>query len=65
MRVLILGASGYLGQTVAHHLGKDHEVYGTYHAQATRYGDRNNMFQLDLGDTYSMRAIYLRTIGLW
>ncbi len=57
MRVLILGASGYAGRAIAQQLGKDYEVYGTYHTQAQQYSVHNRMFQLELSDIDSTKAI--------
>ncbi len=60
MRVLILGASGYAGQAIAHKLEENHDVYGTYHTQTEQYRGNNRMFQYELGDTNLVKSILNR-----
>lgn len=57
MKVIVLGASGYVGRAIVRQLENDHEVYGTYHTQAKRYGDQSRMFQYDLGDPSALKSL--------
>ena len=57
MRILILGASSYAGQVIAKTLAENHEVYGTYHTQKKSCLAENKMFQMQLGDSDSIKNI--------
>lgn len=57
MRILILGASGYAGQAIAKKLMENHEVYGTYHTQENSCLAENKMFQMQLGNSDSIKRV--------
>lgn len=48
MKILILGASGFVGNTIFNVLDKDHDVYGTYFSQIHKYADMKKMYHLDI-----------------
>ncbi len=57
MRILILGASGYAGQTIAKRLMEDHDVYGTYHTQKSSCLAANKMVQIQLDNFDSIKRV--------
>lgn len=46
-KVLILGASGYVGSSIYHQLSKHYEVYGTYHS-SNRDNEDDHFFHMDI-----------------
>jgi dTDP-4-dehydrorhamnose reductase len=57
MRILILGASSYAGQAIAKTLMENCEVYGTYHTHNNSCLARHKMFQMQLGNSDSIKNI--------
>lgn len=58
MRILVLGASGYVGSKVMDVLSKaDQEVYGTYCNTNEAYKNNKFMFQYKLGDNSALNKI--------
>lgn len=53
MRILLVGASGTLGQAVARHLGQQHEILAA--------GRRSGSLRVDLTDDASVRELFAQT----
>jgi len=54
-KILIIGASGFLGSKLYSMINAEHEVVGTYQA-----GEKEGLFQLDITDSSSVDN-FLRT----
>ena len=57
IKVLILGASGFMGSRIYKNLSSMHEVYGTYFSQNIRYENDKSMFKLDISMPQDFRTL--------
>jgi dTDP-4-dehydrorhamnose reductase len=57
MKILILGASGYVGSKLKEKLDKEHQIYGTYHKQNLKYVNDESMLQYELGNDIRLNEL--------
>ncbi len=61
MRILILGASGFLGQSLFKELNPYFDVFGTFHTKSSVYQDNRRYFQWDV-ETEPISPVLKKTI---
>lgn len=60
-KILVLGASGFAGNTIYKDLSRDFEVYGTYFSQREKYGNDIRMLKLDISVSNDIDVVLEKT----